>query len=57
MSRPDPKGMGDIVAPITAGNENRGESFVRLSNGTVRHISEIQDERSNEDDRWLSQWG
>lgn len=57
MSRPDPKGLGDIVAPIAIGSDNKNESFVRLSNGTVRHVSEIQDERRNEDDGWLSQWG
>lgn len=57
MSRPDPKGMGDIVAPVQQSERGKGESFVRLTSGQVKHISEIEDARRNDDDGWLSNWG
>ena len=44
-----------IVEPISKTAES--DRFVRQSDGQVKHISEIQDERKNEDDGWLSNWG
>jgi hypothetical protein len=44
-----------IVAPAIA--ESTNERFIRQSDGRVKHISEIEDERRKEDDGWLSQWG
>jgi hypothetical protein len=44
-----------IVAPTTTIIDS--DRFVRQSDGRVKHISEIQDERRNEDDGWLSNWG
>lgn len=33
------------------------QSFVRQSDGNVRHISEIMDEQKDEESGWLSNWG
>lgn len=44
----------DIVAPVERTQTN--ERFVRQSNGTVRHISEIEDEQGD-DDGWTNNWG
>lgn len=57
MSRPDPKGMGDITSPVQHSQPGKGERFVRMDSGNVRHISEIEDERKQEDDGWLQNWG
>jgi hypothetical protein len=46
----------DIVAPV--GHViNAEEHFVRQSDGRVKHISEIEDGRRNEEDGWLTNWG
>lgn len=44
----------DIVEPVERTQTN--ERFIRQSDGTVRHISEIEDSQ-NEDDGWVSNWG
>ena len=46
------------IKPIATPESRTVESdrFVRQSNGTVKHISEIQDEQKD-DDGWLSNWG
>jgi hypothetical protein len=44
----------DIVAPLESTQMN--ERFIRQSDGTVRHISEIEDEQGD-DDGWANNWG
>lgn len=47
--------VNPIVYPIELSTES--ERFVRQSDGRVRHISEIEDERQRSEDAWLSNWG
>lgn len=43
----------DIIVPVSQAIER--DRFVRQDDGTVRHISEIED--NNDDDGWLNNWG
>lgn len=56
MSRPDPRGL-EIVSTAAEQESGKGDRFVRQLNGTIRHISEIEDERRRDDDGWLNNWG
>lgn len=47
--------VNPIVYPVES--RTQSERFVRQSDGRVRHISEIEDERRKDDDGWLSNWG
>ena len=46
---------GDIVEPAAA-EPVKGRGYVRQADGSYRHASEIEDERS-EEENWLSNWG
>lgn len=45
-----------IVEPVN-NVINSSDRFVRQPDGRVKHISEIEDERKQEDDGWLQNWG
>lgn len=56
MSRPEIT-VDNIVSTTVTPNVGTGDRFVRQSDGRVKHISEIEDERGREDDGWLNNWG
>ncbi|SDJ61024.1 phage terminase large subunit [Paenibacillus naphthalenovorans] len=56
MSRPDPTEQHIVVGATPLPNSNTGDNWVRKSDGTMVHKSEIEDQYRDEVDSWARGW-